>query len=47
MVMNFVKNEELISFLKDLDFYRPCNIMTDELRELSICVLPNYLVMKQ
>ena len=47
MVMNFLKNEELISFLKDLDFYKPCNIKTEELGELSVWVLRNYLVMEQ
>lgn len=46
MAMNLLKNEELISFLKDLDFYKPCNIKTEELGEFSIWVLRNFFADK-
>lgn len=46
MVMNLLKKEELISFLKDLDFYKPCNIKTEELGAFSIWVLRNYFADK-
>lgn len=39
MAMNLLKNEELISFLKDLDFYKPCNIKTEELGPFAFWVL--------
>lgn len=42
MAMNLLKNEEMISFLKDLDFYKPCNIETKKLGQFSFWVLRNY-----
>ncbi len=42
MAMNLLRNEELISFLKDLDFYKPCNLKTEKLGKFSIWVLKNY-----
>ena len=46
MAMNLLRKEELISFLKDLDFYKPCNIKTEELGEFSIWVLRNFFADK-
>lgn len=46
MAMNLLKNEELISFLKDLDFYKPCNLKTENLGKFSIWVLQNYFADK-
>lgn len=42
MAMNLLRNEELISFLKDLDFYKPCNIKTEELGPFGFWVLDNF-----
>ncbi|MBO4859591.1 MAG: hypothetical protein J5527_13845 [Treponema sp.] len=42
MVMNLLRNEELISFLKDLDFYKPCNIKTEELGPFAFWILDNF-----
>lgn len=46
MAMNLLRKEELIDFLKDLDFYKPCNIKTEELGEFSIWVLRNFFADK-
>ena len=40
--MNLLRNKELISFLKDLDFYKPCNICTKQLGEFSTWILIKY-----
>lgn len=42
MAMNLLHNEELISFLKDLDFYQPCNIHTKQLGPFSLWILETY-----
>ena len=42
MAMNLLRNKELISFLKDLDFYKPCNICTKQLGEFSTWILIKY-----
>ena len=46
MAMNLLKNEELINFLKDLDFYKPCNIKTKKLGQFSFWILKNYFTDK-
>ena len=42
MAMNLLRNEELISFLKDLNFYKPCNIKTEKLGPFALWTLENY-----
>lgn len=46
MAMNLLKNDELINFLKDLDFYKPCNIKTRKLGQFSFWILKNYFTDK-
>lgn len=46
MVMNLLKSEELIAFLKDLDFYKPCNIRTEKLGPFAFWILDNYFANK-
>ena len=42
MAMNLLRNEELISFLKDLDFYKPANIESKKLGQTAFWILQEY-----
>ena len=42
MAMNLIKNQELISFLEDLDFYKPSNIKTKKLGPYALTILELY-----